>query len=570
MGVFCFDLDILLPDAIESDKEDEAHGPISSSVNNAGPSSVNKNVNHCEPISSTSRHLLYTLHFPLPQDEFFVHECNQRHILLYGVGKTKDDAKHSVKKVTKEIQKLFNRKSSYDIGDGGKVKKNVFKEGFNVESALARFQNLSIFDQHVLTNSCASNVLEMLNGVVNGNANHLPHIDSIVFLFDLMEVALNIYGLVEFITQMLKELVGVESQLQQKCSMLARPYCTSIALYIVGVLNRYHNYVVVSNEDIVAIFDGLLKLIGSTPADCSSAERCIFFYIHDLYSSCSYVLKKYHDEMSSINSKIKQMSSIQTDSTPITMNSTYNMMEYLKNPKILKVDPAHIPQLKESASNRYSLVFSAICCICEATDMDYLNELSVLCAELTALCSLMSNEWCMAFKALCDQIKTKNNYTSLLTKINFSDRAIYDNLAIFVSILVARRCFSLEDFILNICLKSLLIPTIDLSDEAERSARLSCHLTLYLFKYYDFPQSASNSMNSSSFASSSRYSLTSPGPLCLSSVAPPMSGQKPQLKYACDRYLLGGVLNSLQFEHIVLVLKAIFALGRIGRFLFYF
>lgn len=35
-----------------------------------------------------SRHLLYTTHFPLPQDEFFSqHDCNQRYVLLYGVGK---------------------------------------------------------------------------------------------------------------------------------------------------------------------------------------------------------------------------------------------------------------------------------------------------------------------------------------------------------------------------------------------------------------------------------------------------------------------------------------------------
>ncbi|KAI4466488.1 mediator of rna polymerase ii transcription subunit 12 [Holotrichia oblita] len=34
-----------------------------------------------------SRHLLYTTHFPLSQDDPFAqHDCNQRHILLYGVG----------------------------------------------------------------------------------------------------------------------------------------------------------------------------------------------------------------------------------------------------------------------------------------------------------------------------------------------------------------------------------------------------------------------------------------------------------------------------------------------------
>lgn len=563
-------------DPIESDKEDEPNGTNSSNTNNVANSTslsdfpgVSKNSNAPEPVNTTSRHLLYTLHFPLPQDEFFVHECNQRHILLYGVGKTKDEAKHSVKKVNKEIQKLFNRKSSMDISDGGKVKKHAIKEGFNFENAIAKFQNLSIFDQHSVTNSCASTVLEMLNGVVMGSANHLPLIESIAFLFDLMEIALNIYGLIEFIVQMLKELVEVEIQLQQKCPLLARPYCTSIGLYIVGVLNRYHNYVIASNEDIGAVFDGLWKLVRhvSTPADCSSAERCIIYYIHDLYSSCSHVLKKYHDIMSPIISKIKAMSNLQNEASSTPLSNTCIMMEYLKNPK-LKVDSAHISRLNENASDRYSLVFNAICCISEANDMDYLNELSVLCAELTASCSLMSIEWFSAFKALCDQVKTNNNYSSLLTKINIGDRTIYDNLAIFASILAARRCFCLEEFIYHVCLPSLLIPTYHLSDEAERGARLSCHLTLYLFKYYDSPLAASNSAMNSSFASSSRYSLTSPGPLCLSTVTQPIvSGQKPLfvIKYACDRYLLGGVLNSLRIELIVTVLKAIFMLGKIMK-----
>ncbi|OTF71121.1 hypothetical protein BLA29_012147, partial [Euroglyphus maynei] len=117
--------DILLPDAIESDKEDETNDPNSVNTNSTSLSDLtNNNKNQLsDQINATSRHLLYTLHFPLPQDESFMHECNQRHILLYGVSKTKDEARHIVKKVTKEIQKLFNRKSSLDINDNGKVKK---------------------------------------------------------------------------------------------------------------------------------------------------------------------------------------------------------------------------------------------------------------------------------------------------------------------------------------------------------------------------------------------------------------------------------------------------------------
>lgn len=65
-----------------------------------------------------SRHLLYTTHFPLPQDENSSHDCNQRHVLLYGVGKVREDARHTVKKMQKDINKLFNKKFSIDVIDG--------------------------------------------------------------------------------------------------------------------------------------------------------------------------------------------------------------------------------------------------------------------------------------------------------------------------------------------------------------------------------------------------------------------------------------------------------------------
>lgn len=143
---------------------------------------------------------MYTSHFPLPQEEGVSHDCNQRYILLYGVGKVRDEARHTVKKVGKEITKLFSKKTSMDIADGAKVKKNV-KEGFNFEAAVSRFQSLSYFDQHVVTQQGVSSVMEMLMAFASGNSNYLPLVEHIAFLFELMEIALNIHGLIEFCIQ---------------------------------------------------------------------------------------------------------------------------------------------------------------------------------------------------------------------------------------------------------------------------------------------------------------------------------------------------------------------------------
>ena len=47
-----------------------------------------------------------------------LHDCNQRHVLLYGVGRIRDEARHTIKKMTKEICKLFSKKFSIDVAEG--------------------------------------------------------------------------------------------------------------------------------------------------------------------------------------------------------------------------------------------------------------------------------------------------------------------------------------------------------------------------------------------------------------------------------------------------------------------
>lgn len=187
-----------------------------------------------------SRHYIYTKHFPLCQDDPVAqHDCNQRYILLFGVGKERDEKKHAVKKMSKEICKLFSKKFSIDVAEGGKVKKHSRSE-FNFESTTNKCQSMSYFDQNVVTWQCVVTVQEMLNSFALGNSNYLPVQEHVAFLFDLMEMALNIYGLIDMCIQILKELPEVEAQLMAKNSILIRNYTTSLSLYVVGVLRRYH------------------------------------------------------------------------------------------------------------------------------------------------------------------------------------------------------------------------------------------------------------------------------------------------------------------------------------------
>jgi len=152
----------------------------------------------------------YTNHFPLPQEEFSSHECNQRSVVLFGVGKARETARHMLKKVSKEILRLYNRKNCIDVssGDLGKMKKKKEKDEMNsvsltlnLELLFSKFQKLSYYDQHHLTWQCTTAVSEQIASFTSGNSTYLPQVENISYLFDLMEHSMGVNNLLEFSVQ---------------------------------------------------------------------------------------------------------------------------------------------------------------------------------------------------------------------------------------------------------------------------------------------------------------------------------------------------------------------------------
>lgn len=103
----------------------------------------------------------------------------------------------------------------------------------------------------------------------------------------------------------------------------------------------------------------------------------------------------------------------------------------------------------------------------------------------------------------------------------------------------ARQCFSLVDFVALVALPALLLSCRNetLTNEAEASARLTCHILLRLFQAIEYPQASMYSVS------------TSP----MQSVGPMNSN----IKLSCDRLLLGGAQKNIPVAPILAVLKAI-------------
>lgn len=71
----------------------------------------------------------------------------------------------------------------------------------------------------------------------------------------------------------------------------------------------------------------------------------------------------------------------------------YNFVKKKDSTFLGKLEPQWARQLAETPGNRYSFVCNAVVAVCNETDNDRLNDLAILCAELTACCNALSSEW---------------------------------------------------------------------------------------------------------------------------------------------------------------------------------
>ncbi|XP_022706547.1 mediator of RNA polymerase II transcription subunit 12-like protein isoform X2 [Varroa jacobsoni] len=508
--------------------------------------------------SKQQRHLQYTKHFPLPAADLdgtggggASHECNQRHVLLYGVGRTRDEARHVVKKVAKDAGKLFAKKACMDVSEGGKVRKSA-KESVSLDAVSQRFQALPYNDQHTVAASVGAQLLEMINGFATGSSNYLPLAEHISFLLSLMEMAQNVNGLLELCLHILKELPDVEAMLVQKGSPVAGVYVPTVTLNVVGLLYRYHCCLLVSHEQTLAICDALCRLVANLEdtSKCSSAQRCILCYIYDLYTACYFLRQKYADSfLGALCAKVKQNFYVnQTPQQVHFMWKTSQFQELLANPRVARpgepnaapnaaaAHAAVLQQLNENPSARYSFVCSAIAAVSSCTDLERLNDVALLCAEMTAGCQQLPGEWLGILKALCCSSNHGCGFVDVLQVVDINDVATHDHLAVLSSMLVARRCFTLQDFVVHVAIPSLLSasPVSGATHiEAEPGARMSCHMLLRLFRTVE---ATGGTVPVGRFL----------------------------IKAACDRHLLLAAHNSMRVEPVLAVLKAILLLGETG------
>lgn len=99
------------------------------------------------------------------------------------------------------------------------------------------------------------------------------------------------------------------------------------------------------------------------------------------------------------------------------------MMEAIANPSAHNFNHPVVGKiLNDSAANRYSFVCNVLMDVCvDHRDPERVNDIGILCAELTAYCRSLSAEWLGILKALCCSSNNGNcGFNDLLCNVDVS------------------------------------------------------------------------------------------------------------------------------------------------------
>ncbi|XP_055337250.1 mediator of RNA polymerase II transcription subunit 12-like protein [Paramacrobiotus metropolitanus] len=549
--------------------------PMSADVSSldgyAQPASVSSVIS--EPaVTTLSPHYYYVLHFPIPSatDMEGTHETNQRLALLYGFGRARDQPRHQVKKIRKDIQKLFHRKGCYDAMDGKMDPRPPKADIAGIISGLRQaLKSLSYFDRNIVSTAAMGPLLETLHNFSQDQSQYVPAVESIIFVMQMMEAAFNIRQLLTCVTKVLGELTvfvrNPDPTKQQKTTLLYPILVPPVVLFCVGLLRKYHCCLLLSQDHTGAIFEGLKAIVNNVllPGYCTSAERCVLAYMYDLYQSCAFLQAKYQTDFNAPSSKIRSAILVRTRPSSNKpdldkeapreremregairdfVNGIGNSLLRLRSPSQGEITK----MLNDSVTglaNMHFFVVSTILRVTQEENPDTVNELANTCAEMTANCNgserLLTAEWLAAFQAFIFTYNRTPNYDDLLRQIRITDEA-FERIAIFCGVLVARHCLRLEDFIGSVAIMTLMSaskcqdgdPTHNLERNLERSGRLAAHIMLRLLQ---------------------------------GSYGPPEEPGQPlplfYLKYPCDRYLLVAARRNLSVAPLLAVLKAMLVLS---------
>lgn len=303
--------------------------------------------------TQVSKFAVFVMNLPLPQTQNYTHERNQRFVLLYGFGSKKQEILDKIHSLTKQFQSLFRRKSSIDLNESTTISSlntkrsasssnyskhmNVITklhislsqaESEQLQNIQKEYNRMSYYDQYAIISKVNNFVLDAYRNM--SQKNHLPKLQFILFIFDLMETNMNVFGLFLFVIKLLHLGPSIGQYLKSKFSnsktmSSTKPayfeYLSHFYLNIIGVLRLHLISLVLWRELAIEVFGLVFKLVENVekPSKCSSHEKCAFMLLNDMFTSCAYI-KKHYPQFDAIEKNIKCLNqqSSERNSSPMS------------------------------------------------------------------------------------------------------------------------------------------------------------------------------------------------------------------------------------------------------------
>lgn len=486
-----------------------------------------------------NRHLQYLIHFPLPQDDSYAHEQNQRAQLLYGSSaRAHSRARETPRKVSRDIVKLFTRSAHrLDVvhGELGKRKKNKervvdvnvtpngtqrgsggTKETRSLEELLeaisTRFRSLNYYDMEYVISKSMPAYLRSLSGTTstnttitscgaeslvvdssgiaasspsapNSSRDHIyyPAHNSIFLFLELIETSLNILTLLDTVVETLERLQASSLPVPYPCMS---SYLSLIWLRAIGIL-RAHQAVLITQPSLQQrILTCLIEQLRRGTQEKLQSKRCILEYLKSLYLSSAYIKRLCTPPVSP--------SAFESLQHQFTLSS--------QNSEILR-------RLHTYSEDHKTLVDEALKGVLQCRDPDRLAALSDRFVDYSVLCPEFALEWLPAMAALVNPslrgggVSISSSVTSSGAQ-NFNsemgsqldDPLGWDNLASLIGTLLAHHCIDTEKLFDKLINPSLALgldqSSAPIDSRSEPTVRLACHILHRLFTVETITQEA--------------------------------------------------------------------------------
>ncbi|KAJ1354270.1 hypothetical protein KIN20_011147 [Parelaphostrongylus tenuis] len=396
------------------------------------------------------------IQMPLRQVEEHRSEANQRALVLYGMNNTRENHIFELKKIAKEICKIWQKKIYVQFLENNDVP--LFKQSINstkIVEILARFRSQTYYDQMVICGWCAESFSDMIRDFVFGNSLQMPTSEGLDIICGMFESAQYIYGIFELCEAVTPLLLSTEKVIRSLAAdVIPGTMSGQLGYVFVAYICRHWHYFlhsglapIITNQ----MYDLIERMIRAHEYPMTSWGRTIAAFVY--HSKCHLKKAQLSDvKLHGAHDDFRHV--FNHGSSSYNGGSRYNAL-FFKDvfEKKLRFFSYHeykkrLPSFGQ-LYNRYSFVVNSFIAAKNfMRDHDRLSDLATFCGHISAQIAALADEWVSAIKALCcTSISQHTGYGDLITYIDINDCSTHYPLATFIMLLAGKYAFSVPRLI---------------------------------------------------------------------------------------------------------------------------